>query len=77
MNRMNDSIASQQRAIALNPNSPEAYFFIAQSYDKAGSPQKALSYYRQFIDYALGQDQYKAYISTAKGRIAALSGNKS
>lgn len=77
MNRLKDSIASQQRAIALNPNSPESYFFIAQSYDKAGSPQKAISYYKEFLDFSLGQDQYKAYISTAKGRIAALSGNKS
>lgn len=77
MNRLKDSIASQQRAIALNPNSPESYFFIAQSYDKAGSPQQAISYYKQFLDFALGQDQYKTYISTAKGRIAALSGNKS
>ena len=77
MNRLKDSIASQQRAIALNPNSPESYFFIAQSYDKAGSSQQAISYYKEFLDFALGQDQYKTYISTAKGRIAALSGNKS
>ena len=72
MNRLKDSIASQQRAIALNPNSPEAYFFIAQSYDKGNNRQQAIKYYNQFLNLVLGQDQYNSYVSTAKQRIAAL-----
>ena len=74
MNRIKDSVAAEQRAIALNPNSPEAFFFIAQSYDKGNNPGQAISYYNQFLGLVLGQDQYKAYASTAKQRIAALGG---
>jgi len=74
MNRVKDSVAAQQRAIALNPNSPEAFFFIAQSYDKGKNPAQAISYYNQFLTLVSGQDQYKTYVSTAKQRIAALGG---
>ena len=74
MGRSQDTIIAEQRAIALNPNSPEAFFFIAQSYDRGNNRQQAISYYNQFLNLVLGQDQYKSYASTAKQRIAALGG---
>lgn len=74
MNKYQDAIAAEQKSIALSPNSPDAYFFIAQSYDRTRNPQQAISYYKQFLSHALGQDQYSHFVNTAKQRIAALGG---
>ena len=74
MGNINEAIASLQKAISLNPNRPDAYYFMAQSYDKARKNQQATSYYRQFLDISLGQDEYSIYVKTAKQRLAALSG---
>ncbi len=70
----NDAIAAEQKAISLNPHVPDAYFFMAQSYEKARNYAQAKSYYNQFLQVALGQDEYSIYVKTAKQRLAALSG---
>ncbi len=76
MNKPQDTIASEKKAISLNPNSPDAYFFIAQSYDKAKNTQQAVSYYNQFLNLVLGQDEYSIYVKTAEQRLAALGGRR-
>jgi len=76
MNRLQDTITSEKKAISLNPNSPDAYFFIAQGYDKAKNTQQAISYYNQFLQYSLGQDEYSIYVKTAEQRIASLGGKR-
>jgi Tfp pilus assembly protein PilF len=72
MNKLSDTIAAEQKAISLNPHSPDAYFFIAQSYDRGKQTQQAVSYYRQFLNLVLGQDEYSIYAKTAQQRLAAL-----
>lgn len=74
MNKLPETIAAEQKAISLNPNSPDAYFFIAQSYDRGKQTQQAISYYRQFLDLVLGQDEYSIYAKTAQQRLATLGG---
>jgi len=72
MNKLSDTITAEQKAISLNPNSPDAYFFIAQSYDRGKQTQQAVSYYKQFLNLVLGQDEYSIYAKTAQQRLAAL-----
>ncbi len=74
MGNLNEAIAAEKKAISLNPNRPDAYYFMAQSYDKSRQTQQAISYYRQFLDITLGQDEYSIYVKNAKQRLAALSG---
>ena len=69
-----DAIAAEQKAISINPHVPDAYFFLAQSYDKSRNYAQAKNYYNQFLKVALGQDEYSIYVKTAKQRLAALSG---
>lgn len=76
MNKLPETIAAEQKAISLNPNSPDAYFFIAQSYDRGKQTQQAVSYYNQFLNLVLGQDEYSIYAKTAEQRLAALGGRR-
>jgi len=72
MNKLSDTITAEQKAISLNPHSPDAYYFIAQSYDRGKQTQQAVSYYKQFLNLVLGQDEYSIYAKTAQQRLAAL-----
>ena len=72
--KFKESIESQKKAISLNPNYPDAYFFIAQGYDKVNNPQQAVLNYRKFIDLSLEQGQYAGYAATARQRLSALGG---
>lgn len=76
MNKLQDTIKAEQRAIQLNPNSPDAYFFIAQSYDRSKNTQQAISYYNQFLNLSMGQQEYSIYSKTAQQRLAALGGKR-
>ncbi|MGB3729561.1 MAG: tetratricopeptide repeat protein [Thermodesulfobacteriota bacterium] len=76
MNKPQDTIKSQKKAISLNPNSPDAYYFLAQGYDKTKNTQQAISYYNQFLQHSLGQDEYSIYVKAAQQRLAALGGRR-
>ncbi len=73
MGNINEAIAAEQKAISLNPNRPDAYYFMAQSYDKAKNRAQAISYYKQFLQITLGQDEYSIYVKKANERLAVLS----
>jgi len=74
MNRPQDTITAEKKAISLNPHSPDAYYFLAQGYDKSRNTQQAISYYNQFLQHTVGQDEYSIYVKNAQQRIAALGG---
>lgn len=76
MNKLPETIAAEQKAISLNPNSPDAYFFMAQGYDRGKQTQQAISYYKQFLNLVMGQDEYSIYAKTAEQRLAALGGGR-
>ncbi len=75
LNKFNQNIESQKKAISLNPNYPDSYFFLAQGYEKVNNPQQAIVYYKKFLEVSLEQGMYAGYAAQAKERISALGGS--
>jgi tetratricopeptide (TPR) repeat protein len=74
MKKYNESIESERKAISINPNYPDSYFFLARSYEATNNPQMAIKNYNLFLDLVSEQENYSNYISTAKKSLAKLQG---
>jgi len=72
MNKFNESIAKEKKAIALNPNYPDAYFFLARSYEATNNPKRAIKNYKIFLDLVSDQQSYSSYAATARKNLSKL-----
>ena len=74
MKKYNESIERVKKAISINPNYPDSYFFLARGYEATNNPQMAIKNYNLFLDLVIEQENYSSYISTARKSLAALQG---
>ncbi len=72
INNLNESIAKEKKSIALNPNYPDAYFFLARSYEATDNPQLAIRNYKIFLDLVSEHQSYSSYAATAKKSLSKL-----
>jgi len=72
MNKYQDSIAQEKKAISLNSNNPEPYYHLARAYELANSPREAIENYRIFLKLTTEKEIYTNLTTSAKTSIEKL-----
>lgn len=73
MRKYDDAISYLNKAIAININHPESFFFLASSYELANNRSLALKNYSKFLKLALNDHRYHVYVQKAKSSYNKLN----
>jgi tetratricopeptide (TPR) repeat protein len=73
MRKYEDAISYLDKAVAININHPESFFFLASSHEYSNNRSLALKNYRHFLELALNDNRYHDYVQKAKSSYNKLS----
>lgn len=66
MKKYEDAISYLNKAVAININHPESFFFLASSHELSNNNSLALKNYGYFLELSLNDDRYHDYVQKAK-----------
>jgi tetratricopeptide (TPR) repeat protein len=72
MDKLEDSITEEKKAISLNSNNPETYYYLARAYELSNKPKEAIENYETFIKLASDQEGYAGYVAIAVKNLEKL-----
>ncbi|NIT12864.1 MAG: tetratricopeptide repeat protein [Candidatus Dadabacteria bacterium] len=73
MRKYDEAISYLDKAVAININHPESFFFLGSSHEHANNKNKALENYKKFLRLSLNDHRYREYVQQAKNSYNKLS----
>ncbi len=73
MRKYEDAIGHLNKAVAINVNHPESFYYLALSHEFSNNRKLALQNYGHFLKLALNDGRYHEYVQKAKNSYAKLS----
>jgi len=74
MGEVKESMAQLWKALSINPNYVDAYYFLGRFNEATDNTKEAIANYQKFVDLVSKNDRYAAYLTNAREGLARLNG---